>query len=41
MIVDVEKGEAEEIPVGLIEVAEFRVIIILIGFKAMKGHEQC
>ena len=39
MIVDVDEGEVEveEIPVGLIEVVEVGVIIILIGFKAMEG----
>ena len=39
MIVDVEEGEVEveEIPVGLIEVVEVGVIIILIRFRAMKG----
>ena len=38
MIVDVEEGEVEvkEIPVGLIEVVEVRVIIILIEFKVVK-----
>ena len=39
MIVDVEEGEVkvEEIPIGLIEVVEVGVIIILIGFRAMEG----
>ena len=45
MIVDMEEVEVEvevedevkEIPVGLIGVVEVGVIIILIGFKAMKG----
>ena len=39
MIVNVEEGEVEvkEIPIGLIEVVEVGVIIILIGFRAMEG----
>ena len=43
MIVDVEEGEVEvedeveEMLVGLIKVVKVGVIIILIGFKAMKG----
>ena len=41
MIVDVEEGEVEveveEIPVGLIEVIDVGVIIILIEFRDMKG----
>ena len=34
-----EEGEVEveEIPVGLIEVVEVGVIIILVGFRAMEG----
>ena len=39
MIVDVGEGEVEEIPIGLIEVVEVRVIIILIGFRAMNNVE--
>ena len=39
MIVDVEEGDVkvEEIPIGLIEVVEVGVIIILIRFRAMEG----
>ena len=31
------KVEVEEIPIGLIEVVEVGVIIILIGFRVMEG----
>ena len=47
MKVDVQKGEVEvedevkKIPLGLIEVVEEGVIIILISIRAMEDDEQC